>query len=522
MDRCLKRAAHTCHQDTPPRMGKEADLDYSLRMRGQMTRILILASLLLPLTACRAPQTAGVVQNEERLYVPSSDPLVAEKLRAWQGLKLGLLMHWGPYSQWGVVESWSICGEDVPWTRRNSDDYVEYKRQYENLKTTFNPRDFEPEEWARAARDAGMRYVVFTTKHHDGFCMFDTKLTDYKITDPRCPFHDDPRADVTRAIFDAFRAEGMWTGAYFSKPDWHSEDYWWPYFPTPDRNVNYEINRYPERWDRFVQYTHGQIEELVTRYGPLDILWLDGGWVRPLTDEQIANRRANPAFRFNRPQSQDIRMDELAAMARRHQPGLLVVDRAVPGVHQNYLTPENRVPDEPLPFPWESCIISGGGWSHSPNATYMSAREGVHLLIDIVAKGGNLLLNIAPGPDGRWQDGAYDLLEGIGDWMHVNGKAIYGSTARAPYKQDNVCVINGADGAVYAIVLADGNDDRPPAEILVPSVKPAPDAVIRMLGDELALTWEQSRNDVVVTIPDSLRENPPCDHAWVFRIPVAE
>ena len=212
--------------------------------------------------------------KEEERYVPETDPLVRQKLEAWQDLKFGLLMHWGPYSQWGIVESWSICPEDEGWCRRSLEDYYEYVKKYENLKKTFNPVKFDPAVWAKAAKEAGMRYVIFTTKHHDGFCMFDNKYTDYKITDQECPFSANPRANVTREIFEAFRKEGFWVGAYFSKPDWHSPYYWWPNFPPRDRNVNYDPEAYPERWEKFVEYTHNQILELMTDYGRLDILWL--------------------------------------------------------------------------------------------------------------------------------------------------------------------------------------------------------------------------------------------------------
>jgi alpha-L-fucosidase len=119
--------------------------------------------------------------------------LVQRKLDHWQDLKLGLLMHWGTYSQWGIVESWSLCSEDEPWCRRSMDDYATYKRANEALQTTFNPVRFDLERWAKAAKDAGMRYVVFTTKHHDGFSMFDTHETDYRITSPHTPFSVNPR-----------------------------------------------------------------------------------------------------------------------------------------------------------------------------------------------------------------------------------------------------------------------------------------------------------------------------------------
>ena len=227
-------------------------------------------------------------QEPEERYVPETDTLVLRKLEQWQDLKFGLLMHWGPYSQWGIVESWSICAEDEEWCRRKNLDYEEYKNQYEALQMSFNPVSFNPEKWAEAAKNAGMKYVIFTTKHHDGFSMFDTKLTDYKITDPSCPFSVNPRSNVTKEIFTAFREQGLWTGAYFSKPDWHSEYYWWPNFATPDRNVNYNVRNYPVRWEKFVGFTHGQIMELLGGdYGKVDILWLDGGWVKKMSDEEI-------------------------------------------------------------------------------------------------------------------------------------------------------------------------------------------------------------------------------------------
>ena len=188
-----------------------------------------------------------------QVYVPDPDPLIQKRIDQWQDIKFGLLMHWGPYSQWGIVESWSICPEDEGWCVPDTvKDYFTYKKRYENLGNTFNPLKFDPVKWAKAAKNAGMKYVVFTTKHHDGFCMFDSKYTDYKITGEKCPFHSNPKADVTKEIFSAFRNEGLWIGAYFSKPDWHSPDYWWPQFPPRDRNVNYDPDLYPDKWNSFV------------------------------------------------------------------------------------------------------------------------------------------------------------------------------------------------------------------------------------------------------------------------------
>jgi alpha-L-fucosidase len=176
----------------------------------------------------------------------------------------------------------------------------------------------------------------------------------------------------------------------------------------------------------------------MTGYGKIDILWLDGGWVRKKDKSSIQDYYINNAqnttsgFLKSGNVNQDIRMDELVEKARREQPGLIVVDRAVPGPNQNYLTPENTVPDKAIPYPWESCIISGGGWSWvSPEkATYKTPRETIHMLADIVSKGGNLLLNIAPGPRGNWHPQAYELLAQIGEWMDVTG--CYSKCKHAP------------------------------------------------------------------------------------------
>ncbi len=441
-----------------------------------------------------------------------TDPAVLRKLDWFQDLKFGLLMHWGTYSQWQIVESWSLCPEDENWCERRgpyAQDYFAYKQAYENLKTTFNPVKFDADAWAAAARRAGMRYVVFTTKHHDGFCMFDTRETDYKVTAPDCPFSANPRSNVAKEIFAAFRAQGFGIGAYFSKPDWHCADYWWPYFPPFDRNVNYDIARYPEKWEAFKRFTHNQIRELMSGYGPIDILWLDGGWVQPMTP-------TSPRW-GTRPCDQDIDMPAVAAMARALQPGLIIVDRAVEGRYQNYRTPEQHVPDTPPDYVWETCLTMATSWSYVATDTYKPARELIHLLVDIVAKGGNLLLNIGPSPEGDLAPAALERLEELGAWMEINGSALYNSRAVAPYREGRVCYTRMPDATVHAIYLAEEGETRPPARITMTAFKPRAGSPVSMLGVAEPLPWEIGAHGVVVPIPEPVRSLPPCQHAWVLR-----
>lgn len=450
-------------------------------------------------------------------YQAPSDTLVQLKLKQWQDLKFGLMMHWGTYSQWGIVESWTLCPEDEGWTVRRgpySKSYSEYVNAYEKLQTTFNPVQFDPEKWTKAAKAAGMKYVVFTTKHHDGFCMFDTRETDYKISGVKSPFATNPKSNVAKEIFNAFRNSGFWTGAYFSKPDWHHENYWWPYFPPKDRNVNYDPKKYPEKWNAYKQFTYNQLKELMSEYGSMDILWLDGGWVRPLStvDTSVEWQRGIK-------QDQDIDMPKIAKMARSYQPGLLIVDRTVTGEYENYTTPEQQVPDKPLPFPWETCMTMGGSWSYVPGDHYKSAEELIHLLVKIVSRGGNFLLNIGPGPDGDWDPVAYQRLEEIGRWMKGNDIGIYESRPLAPYSSDNIYFTQHKDGKTwYAYYLNDSTGRPLPGQVVLKNLVVPKGSKISLPGGAISLKWKAENGNTLISLPPSVNDRIDTRYAVVFRI----
>ena len=408
-----------------------------------MKRTFILLSIILAFFSSKA-------QSDSK---PETDTVILNRIEQWQDLKFGFMAHWGMYSQWGVVESWSICNE--PWINRNGADYYEYKKEYQALNKTFNPKHFDATQWAKAAKEAGMKYMVFTTKHHDGFCMFDSKQTDYSVAGTDCPYHTASQPDITKDIVDAFRSEGMWIGLYFSKPDWHNDDYWAHEWATPDRNVNYDIASHPQRWENFKQFTYNQIYELTHNYGDIDILWLDGGWVRPEWSLNDETREWLGCYQ----RIQDIDMPRIAAMARKDNPDLIIVDLSVGGKYENYRTPEQQVPDSLLSYPWETCMSMGDSWSYVENDNYKSTRKLIHTLIDIVAKGGNYLLNIGPDADGKLPETAIQRMKEIGEWLKKNGYAIYGTRPLYPYAKGNIRYTQSKDGKhKYEITLLDDGE----------------------------------------------------------------
>ncbi|MCF0193834.1 MAG: alpha-L-fucosidase [Bacteroidaceae bacterium] len=381
------------------------------------------------------------VHDASTEYQWPEDSLVVSKLKSWQDLKFGIILHWGVYSVPGMVESWQITSED--WiTPDPVRSYEELKQWYWGLSKDFNPTKFDPAQWAKVSKEAGMKYVVFTTKHHDGFCLWDTKTTDYSVA--HSGFAGNPKVDVAKHVFDAFRGEGLWAGCYFSKPDWHSDYYWWRAKATPNRMHNYQIKDYPERWAKYQKFVYDQVDELMNNYGKFDILWLDGGWCTA--------------------PKEDIKLDDIVENARKAQPGLIVVERACPGKHENYQTPEQTIPDHQINNPWESCITLTYDWGWTNHPVFKTPAKVIATLTEIVAKGGSLLLGVGPTPEGLIEDGSVEILQKIGKWMNANGEAIYATVTTPVYQNEDKTVwftANKDGKTLYAIVPQDDEKGLP-------------------------------------------------------------
>ncbi|WP_301921013.1 alpha-L-fucosidase [Ferruginibacter sp.] len=450
------------------------------------------------------------VHPQSTTYEWPTDELVKAKLDKWQDQKFGIIIHWGLYAVPGIIESWSICNED--WIERDSSsNYNDYKNWYWGLKKDFNPVKFDPDQWAKAGKDAGMKYVVFTTKHHDGFNMFDTKQSDFKISSG--PFANNPKANVAKFVFEAFRKNDFMIGAYFSKPDWHSENYWWPKYATPDRNTNYDIRKFPWRWNKFKEFTYNQISELMHDYGSMDILWLDGGWVRPLetVNEEVRSwGAAIPNW------SQDIDMPRIADMARTAQPGLLIVDRTVHGPYENYQTPEQKIPENQLDHPWESCLTLANNWGYVPNDQFKSSAKIIHTLIEVVAKGGSLLLGIGPKPDGTLSDTAIVRLKEIGKWVKVNGNALYNTRTTPYYQENNIYFTKNKTGKLkYALVCLEEKSVMP-ATIQWKTNLPAKGTKMKWLQTGETVKWIIANGVVNVKLPKKLSKHTVAYPALAF------
>lgn len=421
---------------------------------------------------------------------------VRNKLYQWQDLKFGMFIHYGLYTYEGSVvngsqqgSSWAISNQ--AWADKGRHDLAgaDYKKYYFDLINEFNPSQIDPDFLASLGKKAGMKYLVFTSKHHDGFNLFDTKQSNFSIANG--PLKDHEHKNLMKSLFNSFRSQGFWLGVYYSCPDWNNQDYWCDDFNWGGMTgLNYNKDDYPEKFKNFVDFTNRQVDEIMGgEYGDVDILWFD----IPRKDWEIETK---------------------ATIARGYQSDVLLVQRGIKGQYENYTTPEQGIPAIQLPYPWESCITLGKKWSYVPSdeANFKSATEVIHLLAEIVAKGGNLLLGFSPKADGTMPSSIVERLEQIGDWMNQNGEAIYNTRNAAIYadKSNKTWFTQSRDGLTsYAIVCLDegGYKER---TVAWKGNEPISGTEVKYVPTGELVSWEKlSDNSIQITLPDGITTNTP-------------
>jgi len=363
-------------------------------------RIIGWVACLLALAGC---VTALAAQAEGRTAAAPPRPY-PERLEWWGEARFGLFIHWGPVSLKGTEIGWSRGGERRGYGSKGTEVPVEV---YDNLYKEFNPTNFNAREWVAIAQAAGMKYLVFTSRHHDGFSMFDTKASDYKITSPQSPFH----RDVVKEIADACHAAGLRFGFYYSQPNWQHPDAF-----TPDRH------------DQYLAYLKQQVTELCSNYGRLDIFWFDG-----------LGKSAR-----------DYDGGGLVRIIRGLQPGIVINNRT--GLPEDHDTPEQRVGKYQDDRPWESCITICRQWAWKPNDEMKSLKECLQTLVLCAGGDGNLLFNVGPMPDGRIEPRQVERLKEMGAWLVKNGESIYG-TRGGPWRPTKAAASTRRGNTVFLHVL---------------------------------------------------------------------
>lgn len=333
-----------------------------------------------------------------------------DRMDWWREARFGLFIHWGLYSI--PAGEWNGNTNYAEWIR---DEAKIPLAQYDEFVSQFNPVKFNADEWVTMAKNAGMKYIVITSKHHDGFCLFDSKETDFDVMST--PF----KRDILKELSDACGKQGITLCFYHSIMDWHHPDY------LPRRN--WETNRTAEgaNMDRYVSYMKNQLEELLANYGKIGVIWFDGEWENTWTHE---------------------RGKDLYNYLREMKPGLIInnrVDKGRSGMagltkdstfYGDFGTPEQEIPETGLPgVDWESCMTMNDHWGYNRNdQNWKSPEDLVHKLIDIASKGGNFLLNVGPTSEGVIPQASVERLKNMGDWMKENSEAIYGTKA-SPFEK---------------------------------------------------------------------------------------
>jgi alpha-L-fucosidase len=321
-------------------------------------------------------------------------------LQWFTGARLGMFIHWGLYSL-PARHEWVMSREKIP------------AHEYEKYLQYFDPDLYDPVQWAKDAKAAGMKYVVLTTKHHEGFALWDTKMSDYSVM--KAPYGK----DIVRMFVDAVRAEGLRVGFYHSLIDWHHPEFTIDFFhPDWDRADKDDLKKSRDM-AKYRQYLHAQVKELLTNYGKIDYMFFDFSYKDQWPDKPESGKG-----------HQDWASEDLLAMVREVQPGIVVNDRLdIPG---DVTTPEQYQPTKPMerdgkPIIWEACQTLNGSWGYDrDNHDYKSVDLLVRMLVDSVSKDGNILLNVGPTGRGKFDPNASKALAGLGDWMSLHARSVYG------------------------------------------------------------------------------------------------
>jgi alpha-L-fucosidase len=332
------------------------------------------------------------------------------RMQWWRDARFGLFIHWGLYSV--PAGEWKGQTNHAEWIRTTAQIPI---KEYEKFVPQFNPVKFNADEWVRMAKAAGMKYIVITSKHHDGFCLFNTKQTDFAVMST--PF----KRDIMKELSDACHKQGMTICWYHSIMDWHHPDY------LPRRDWEKDRSTEGANFDHYVQYMKAELKELLTNYGPIGVLWFDGEWESTWNQE-----RGRDLYAYIRSLQPNIIINNRVGAGRSGMEGFTTEG----AFGADFGTPEQQIPATGLPgVDWETCMTMNDHWGYNKNDhNWKSAEELLHNLADIASKGGNFLLNIGPTAEGLFPPESIERLHAIGEWMNMNGEAIYGTSA-SPFKQ---------------------------------------------------------------------------------------
>ena len=444
--------------------------------------------------ACPTLSGISLYNRPHENYLLESNTELDERMTWWRNAGFGMFIHWGAYAVPAGVHQ----GTDVPgaaeWLMSTARVPV---RDYEPYTHQFNPTRFDAAEWSRTAKAAGMNYVVITSKHHDGFCIWDSNVSTYDIMDA-APF----RRDILKELSDACKAEGIALGFYHSIMDWHH----------PDAQGKDYGNGNPAGAD-FASYRDTylkpQLKELIEKYDPA-ILWFDGEWIPEWTEEQ-----GKALYQYVRSLKPDILVNNRVGKGRQGMQGM----NAEPDDVGDFGTPEQEVlATGSSAIDWESCMTMNDSWGfkiHDEN--WKSAETLIHHLADIAAKGGNYLLNVGPTAEGLIPAPSVERLKEMGDWLRINGEAVYRTRMWQTFQEgESIRYTAKAGNQVYAIALS-----WPGSSLTLKSVRPVKGSKIYLLGYSKPLSWTfHPRNGLDIRIPDELQDPSarPCAQAWAFSI----